>query len=366
MWGLVARDLAGEATAEESVTVAEWLATRPEDAGLVALVKGHRARIEGRAALTVDTEGALRRVRERIADDRRTTLSVSDGGLPARPHAPRVAATEPRTRIGSPIGTRAFPLWRITAAVAAAALVAIVGFSQWRANGGGDANEIASVTYRTATGITDTLRLPDGSTIILAPGSALTVAAGYGNGARTVALDGAAFFEVEHDEARPFVVRVSNAEVRDLGTAFSVRTGASGAVSVAVTHGIVALQPLSSTQRVELRAGDHGALTGTTVTVSRGVVTEEDVSWTRGVMSYRDTPLDEVQGDLFRWYGKTLRVTDPQLARRTLTASFRADSSAQAIRLIALAIGADAEVRGDTVFLWPLGGPTDSASMRRP
>jgi transmembrane sensor len=107
-------------------------------------------------------------------------------------------------------------------------------------------------------------------------------------------------------------------------------------------------------------------LAGGTVTVRRGIVSDDDVAWTRGVLNYRDTPLDEVQSDLQRWYGYTVRVMDPVLARRTLTASFRADSSSQALRVIALAIGADAVVRGDTVFLRTLDAAPDSASIRSP
>ena len=93
--------------------------------------------------------------------------------------------------------------------------------------------------------------------------------------------------------------------------------------------------------------------------VRRGVVTTDDVSWTRGVLAYRDTPLDEVRADLHRWYGLDLRVTDDALIARTLTATFRGDSAQQVIQVIALALGAEAIQRGDTVYLQPQGsGPT--------
>ena len=359
MWELVARDLAGEGTADESAAVAAWLADRPEDAAILALVKARSARVAQRADITVDTEAALHRVRDLIADETRATLSVSSGSPRARMDAGPVAAA--RREVGEVRSSGMRRWW--TAGAAAAVLVAVVGVAQWRRG----ASEVAApINYRTATGVTDTLRLRDGSTVVLAPGSELVVAEGYGRNSRTVTLRGAAFFEVEHDAARPFVVRVNAAEVRDLGTAFSIRTGVSGAVSVAVTHGIVALKPASSTQQAELRAGDHGVLAGGTVTVRRGIVSDDDVAWTRGVLNYRDTPLDEVQSDLQRWYGYTVRVMDPVLARRTLTASFRADSSSQALRVIALAIGADAVVRGDTVFLRTLDAAPDSASIRSP
>ena len=325
--------------------------THPEDAVVDAIVKARAERLGRQADVTVDTEAALRRVRARIADENRSALHVSRGG-PSR-------AGDTASVRRAVVGRR----WWIAGA-AAAVFAAVVGISQWRATGDASAPVVASVAYQTAVGRTDTVRLSDGSTVVLAPGSELSLADGFGHGARTVSLRGAAFFEVTHDAARPFVVRVNGAEVRDLGTAFSIRTGISGTVSVAVTHGIVALRPAGSTQQAELRAGDHGVVSARTMTVRRGVVTEAEVAWTRGLMQYRDTPLDEVRGDVQRWYGLTMQIDDPALARRTLTATFRADSAAQAIRLIALAIGAEPVMRGDTVMLQPLDAPSGSGSAR--
>jgi transmembrane sensor len=73
------------------------------------------------------------------------------------------------------------------------------------------------------------------------------------------------------------------------------------------------------------------------------------------VLSYRDASLSEVRADLLRWYGLDLRVVDSALARRTLTASFRGDSAAQVVRVIALALGAEVVQQGDTVTLQPQG-----------
>ena len=85
--------------------------------------------------------------------------------------------------------------------------------------------------------------------------------------------------------------------------------------------------------------------------VSRGTVTEQDVAWTHGELTYRDAPLSLVQADLRRWYGITLQVTDSALLRRTLKMSFAGDSAAGAVRKIALALGAETVQRGDTVIL---------------
>jgi len=332
-WDAISRFVAGESDAVESAAVAQWLATHPVDAAVVALVKARADRATVRSEVAVDTERALAAVRSRMTE------------------APSLTVDRSGTRT-YPIAGRSARRWRGPAFAAAAALAAMVGIAQWR--GGNAATEHV---YATQVGQRDSVKLLDGSTVVLAPGSRLTVAAGFNGSNREVWLEGAAFFDVKHDGAHPFVVRSRGAEIRDIGTVFSVKTDAKGRVSVAVTHGIVALRDTSagSAAPVELRAGDRGVLQAGTVAVARGTVTDEDMAWTRGQLAYRDAPLAEVQADLRRWYGIELQVRDSVLARRTLTASFRGDSAAQVVQVIALALGADVVQRGDTILLQPQG-----------
>jgi transmembrane sensor len=342
-WEVIARSLADESTPAEAEAVVAWLALHPEDAAMVALVQARAARAEARAAVTVNAEHALAAVRARLDAP---PLSVSRGG------APRVA---PSMAVPATGGGR----WRGIGFAVAAGLVAIIGIAQFR----GSAGDPMKREYRTAVGQRDSIRLPDGTTVVLAPGSRLTLAATFGDGARDVTLEGAAFFEVQHDAAHPFTVRTRDAEIRDIGTAFTVKTAADGGVSVSVTHGIVSLRsgavaPTGPSALAELRAGDRGTIAKGTVVVRRGVVTADDMAWTRGQLAYRDAPLSEVQADLRRWYGIELRVTDSVLAQRTITATFRGDSAAQVVQLIALALGADAVQRGDTVLLQPQASGT--------
>ncbi len=334
-WDAIARFVAGESDAVESAAVAHWLATHPEDAAVAAIVKTRAERAAVRSEVSVDTDRALASVRARMAEPPSPALTVQRGGAARNTVAARSARR-----------------WRGPVFAAAAALAAMVGIAQWR--GGGTATE---QVYATQVGQRDSVKLPDGSTVMLAPGSRLTVASGFNSGHREVTLEGAAFFDVKHDGAHPFVVHSRGAEIRDIGTAFSVKTDVNGRVSVAVTHGIVALRDTTagSAAPVELRAGDRGVLQAGTVAVARGTVTDEDMAWTRGQLAYRDAPLAEVQADLRRWYGIELQVADAGLARRTLTASFRGDSAAQVVQVIALALGADVVQRGDTILLQPQG-----------
>lgn len=336
-WEAIARFLAGESDPAEAARVRAWLATHAEDAAFVDAVKARTVREEQRADVTVDTERALAAVRARMGADAPRRLTVERGGASVPGARPTAASRRP---------------WRVAGFAAAAGLAALAAIGAFGTRG----SSAAAREYRTSVGQRDSLRLPDGSTVVLAPGSRLTVAADFGATTREVTLDGAAFFDVTHDEAHPFTVHTASADIRDIGTAFSVKTTGEGDVAVDVTHGIVALQARAGAAApVELRAGDRGVLARAAVAVKRGSVTADDVAWTRGVLSYRDASLAEVRADLRRWYGLELEVTDGTLASRTLTASFRGDSVSQVLRVIALALGADAVQRGDTVVLQPLG-----------
>ncbi|MCA2993320.1 FecR domain-containing protein [Gemmatimonas sp.] len=345
-WEAIARHLAGESDPTEASSVRSWLATHAEDARLVDLVKVHAANAEQRADVTVDTERALAAVRARMgAEAAAPRLSVERGGSPGAANTPAVPPARRR--------------WSWVAGALAAGVAAVAALSQFRsAPGAGAPRE-----YRTAVGQRDSVRLPDGSMVVLAPGSRLVVAAAYGVATRDVELDGAAYFDVKHDAAHPFAVHTASADIRDIGTAFAVKTSEGGEVAVDVTHGIVALSAARSTVApVELHAGDRGVLVREGVSVRRGTVTADDVAWTRGLLSYRDASLTEVRADVRRWYGIDLRVPDSALAARTLTASFRGDSATQVLRVIALALGAELVQRGDTVTLQPQG--VDSSTPR--
>ncbi len=307
-------------------------------------------------AASVNVEAALVAVRQRI-DAEQWTSGVQGDQRDHHPLRPTLTTTRvvPDRALRRP-GSR-----RVAGMAAAAALVLAVGFGVWRVSGTGTDSSLAAAkatsgqVYSTSVGVRDSVLLSDGTRIVLAPGSRLTVASDFAT-SRVVHLEGAAFFDVKHDEARPFTVRSNGAEVRDVGTAFSVNTDARGGVVVAVTEGVVALRAVAAAGApVELRAGDRGVLPEAgperAITVQRGLVTAADVAWTRGELTYRDAPLREVQADFRRWFGIELETADAALGSRRLTASLRADSAGQALRIIATALGAEMTQKGDTVVL---------------
>ena len=113
--------------------------------------------------------------------------------------------------------------------------------------------------YVSAVGKRDSVRLADGSRVILGPASQLVVPAAFGQRGREVELHGEAYFDVVHDTTRPFVVRAGDATIRDIGTSFAVRSDSGPRLQVVVTAGAVALRGRTDSAAI-LHAGDVGTV----------------------------------------------------------------------------------------------------------
>lgn len=306
-WDRLGRYVAGELTTAEAEEVERWLAENAKDARVLAALDAATGNMP--ASRPVDVEAALRRVKARL--EAKTTW-------------------------------RRYAVW-----AAVAATVVLVAGTIWRAKAGtGVATPAATASYSTSIGQRDSVVLADGSRILLGPASRVAVSG------REVRLTGEAYFVVAHDAQRPFTVRAGGAVIRDIGTEFSVHSDHDADVRVVVREGSVQL--MRNADSVVLVAGDVGALTAAgNVTANRGAATADDLAWTAGRLVFRDAPISELGADLRRWYGVELRVTDSALLKRHFTGSFAGESPTRVLNVIALALGARAERRGDTVFIRP-------------
>jgi ferric-dicitrate binding protein FerR (iron transport regulator) len=199
------------------------------------------------------------------------------------------------------------------------------------------------------------LTLPDGTRLRVAPGSRLFVDGDYGRGTRTVRLEGQAYFEVTHDDTRPFRVRAGNTVAWDLGTKFAVRAYADEPVRVAVEEGSVAIPQALKTP---LRPGDLATIDSAgRGTVEHGTDLARYTAWARDTLEFRDTPMAEAVRDLARWYGANVRLADSAHARRHITATIAESTIDAALGLVAPAVGARYERLGQA-FVLRAAGPS--------
>jgi transmembrane sensor len=341
-WEALARYLAGESSGAEAEAMHRWLDAQPDRAELVAALDRSMKRLAYQPPRDLDVEGALRSVRARR--DQADLRAPPNRTPPAARHT--FASTPTRWTV---LGLRAAA---VLAAVAVGA--GLLWQTTRRDESGRDAPAVMAQMFTTAVGERDSLRLSDGTRVVLGPGSRLAVDQGYGSAHREVGLRGEAYFDVQHDGAHPFTVRAGNGIVRDVGTAFAVHSDPGDGVRVVVTSGAVVLKAgnARADSGVVLRQGDRGMLhAGGHIVAERGALTEEDLAWTRGQLVFRDAPLVQVKADLRRWYGIELRVADSTIADKHVTTTFDGEPPQRVLEVLALILGADVELHGDTAVL---------------
>jgi transmembrane sensor len=208
--------------------------------------------------------------------------------------------------------------------------------------------------YETAIGEQREIELADGSRVVLAPASRLEIRQGFGQPARELELSGRAWFEVTHDEARPFRVYSEGAVIEDLGTEFEVIGRRGDALQVAVMSGSVNLQGSGSTPPMRLGPGDVARLPGKgEPSVRHEAPVETLMAWRGGNLTFDDTPVAEVLGELSRWYGVTFRLSDPAIGLKPFTATLPTANLEEVVQVLGMSRGLAVARDGNVVTLSP-------------
>lgn len=189
------------------------------------------------------------------------------------------------------------------------------------------------------------ITLPDGSLVTLGAASQIDVA--FTETERRLTLkEGEAFFEVESDEDRPFVVAAGNTLVRVLGTKFDVSLG-TDAIDVAVSEGRVeVIRPDAQGEIIDEDDIKHVLIAGQKVSSpNRGQVrpvspveTEDVASWRRGELQWADTALKDIVADLNRYSEHQIILGAPHLGELEYTLGVQADEIDEAVSLIAVSL----------------------------
>jgi transmembrane sensor len=346
-WEALARHVVGESSPDESARIDRWLSGHPQEREILATLDRAMSRLADDVPGDLDIEGALTRVKAR------------------RNAATHTLQFDPDRKSRQPASRR--PAWRVPfPAIAAAGLLA-VGAGSWFALRDSKvrqaAVEPAPRMLATGVGIRDSLTLPDGSQVILGPLSSVRLKSGYGETGREVEVRGDAWFDVVHDDSKPFTVTAGEATIVDLGTKFTVRSDAADGVAVSVTEGSVSLRPANvpAPQGVILKAGDNGVVQKNgQVVARRGTLSDDDTAWMSGKLVFREAPVNEVVASLRRWYGIQITIADASLANRRVTATFKGETPEKMLEVIGLVLGGDIERRGDTAVVRARGGRTQS------
>ncbi len=155
-------------------------------------------------------------------------------------------------------------------------------------------------------GVKSTIRLPDGSTVILNAESTLRYNFQANDTIRYIELEGEAYFKVMKDANRPFIVQSGSVRTVALGTEFNVKSYANEATTnVSLNQGKVQVT-IQADQEAESYYLNPGQCLEYDSHEGRAIKNTFDnrvaLGWTDGVICFKKDSLQQVMSKLSRWY----------------------------------------------------------------
>ncbi|WP_179145302.1 FecR family protein [Rhizobium sp. RU36D] len=228
-----------------------------------------------------------------------------------------------------PVHTRRRP-WKAVAATAMAAclVLAVAGPSLLLR---------FSADYRTETAELRTIELADGSSVDLGPLSAIKT--DFSGGQRRITLlSGEAYFDVEPDPARPFVVSAEGVDVTVLGTAFDIRLS-DETTRVDLVHGSVALS-VAGGGAYTMSPGDSVSVTRENGQVARTRIAPEDMAGWRGRRLFvENVTIASVVDEIRRYHPAWISLASSDLAGRRVTGIYDLSNPDRALEALVQPFG---------------------------
>lgn len=280
----ILRYLRGETTACERAKMLEWLEADPQH---------------------MEEMRCLRRVFDATLCSGAPLAIDGDDSLPRR--------TQPLVR----------RLMRVAAAVA---VVCLLGGMAWLYTGHMAEQEplLATSSIHVPVGQRTEVTLSDGTRVWLNSNTTLRMAAGSGDSSRDIELSGEAYFEVTHDEHRPFVVHTGGHEVQVLGTKFSVYAyDDSREFSVRLYNGAVNVSDTRTKEHVLLAPNEKVKMLADGRLVKTGFERSESLLWLDGIYYFDNLDYGSIFKKLQEYYRVRIDVRSPKVLQYRCTCKFR-------------------------------------------
>jgi len=210
-----------------------------------------------------------------------------------------------------------------------------------------------SAAYSAKFGERPVLRLSDGTRIQL--NTDTRVQTSVTRASRTVTLEqGEAYFEVVHDDKRPFVVYAGNRRITDLGTKFSVRRDGDD-VKVIVTEGKVRVDildaPVPAAPVIAVGGNVVVAKADETLVASKSSKEiEDDLSWRAGMLTFDQNTLAAAAAQFNRYNHRRI-VVEGRAREIRIGGSFRADNIDVFAQLVRNALGLKVTQSADQITI---------------
>lgn len=303
---LIGKVLSGEATSEEVREVESWRAASDEnqkhytDMQLIfAKAASNHVKID------FDADEAWRKVQKKLIRTKTRTIN-----------------------------------WQPLRIAAGIVLIVTAGIFGYRFLG---QQKIQTVAFSTQNKVA-TNTLPDGSTAVLNKQSSIEFTYNPREKTRKVKLKGEGYFDVKHEETKPFVIEADEALVRDIGTSFNIKSyHDKDTVEVVVQSGIVQFYTLNDPGMM-INAGETGYYSKSTKTFSKLEKADTNVlAYKTRVFAFHATDLRSAIEQINDVYDSKIKLSNDIIANCQVTVTFRNNELDEIVEILAETLGLTVE-----------------------
>ncbi|MDF2186823.1 FecR domain-containing protein [Paraflavitalea sp. CAU 1676] len=365
IWELMARKLAGEASADELEELEQLLRNHPDlhvPVQAIADLWQHTSPPPDNISVTTSYQHHIARMQAK---------GISIGQAPDD----NVLLLEGTRK---PSGRR---YWMYTGI--AASLIGAAWFLYWLLLP--PTVNLSSVTEKsppneivTRNGSKTRVQLPDGTHVWLNAGSKLTYEKDFGATIREVTLTGEGYFDVVRNEKKPFIIHTVKMDVKVLGTQFNVKSYPNEKTTeAALIHGsievslkdrpsekfilkpnekIIVANKDSAHKASHAASRDHDNPGLSLVEIRHLTYQKKDsavveTSWLENRLAFQNESFRELALKMERWYGVSIQFKDEKTAGLRFTGTFEDEPVEDVMRALTISWPFNYKFQGKTIIV---------------
>ncbi|MCT4648417.1 MAG: DUF4974 domain-containing protein [Carboxylicivirga sp.] len=231
-------------------------------------------------------------------------------------------------------------------------------------------DDITVQTIKVPNGAQSDITLPDGSKVRLNSGSTISYASNYNDEVREVKLLGEAFFVVEKNPQKPFVVNTKALDVKAYGTEFIVTAyGDEPVVEATLLEGVISVQSKNeisaNSKEIYLKPNQRMIYTlpkeGININASEGngkyllyknIDSKGITAWLNNELYLKNEPLTNLVKRLERKYNVLIQLNDESMKELKFSGLLKDQTIEQVLLALKLTSSIDYKIKNREVWLF--------------
>ncbi|WP_372937380.1 FecR family protein [Seonamhaeicola sp.] len=171
---------------------------------------------------------------------------------------------------------------------------------------------------------------------------------------RHIDLEGEAFFDVTHDEKRPFIVQSSDLKIQVLGTEFNVSNyKANGYTSTTLIDGSINVSNQQGESKIIKPGSQAKLLHNQGHLIVKKVNVQEAVSWTTNRMIFENETLENIIQKINAWYPEKFILNDENIKKYRFTGTLKKQNNlTHFLQMLKYTQGISYQINNDEVTLF--------------